>query len=72
MDETRKYFHYHLKWTPDRKVQVCKGHGWLAPLLILTGSHEPAFPEHPITKQEFYAILGDLAGKGFMDNLLDF
>jgi hypothetical protein len=72
MDDSRLYFHYHLKWTADRKIQVSKGSGWFAKLFILYGPSEPEFPDHPISKQEFYVILSRLAGQGFMDNLLDF
>jgi hypothetical protein len=72
MDDSRKFFHYHLKWTPERKIQVCKGSGWFDRLFILCGTSEPKFPDHPITKQEFYGLLSDLAAQGFMDNLLDF
>jgi hypothetical protein len=72
MSESRQFFHYHLKWTPDRKIQVCKGSGWLSQLFILNGPTEPDMPAHPVTKQEFYAILSDLAARGYMDNLLDF
>jgi hypothetical protein len=72
MDQSRQYYHYHLKWTPDRKVQVCEGPGWLSPLFILNGPGRPSFPSQPITKAEFYALLSDLAAKGYVDNLLDF
>jgi hypothetical protein len=41
-------------------------------VFILHGTREPEFPDHPITKQEFYALLSELAAQGFMDNLLDF
>lgn len=72
MADTRQWFHYHLKWTPERKIQVYKGSGWFDHLFILVGPKEPEFPDRPITKQEFYALLSDLAAQGFMDNLLDF
>ena len=72
MADSRNWYHFHLKWTPDRKVQVCKGSGWFDRLFILVGNSEPKFPEHPITKQEFYSLLSALAAQGFMDNLLDF
>jgi hypothetical protein len=72
MDNANTLFHYHLKWTPERKIQICKGSGLLSHLLILSGPHEPNLPEQPITKQEFYALMSSLAAQGFMDNLLDF
>jgi hypothetical protein len=72
MDESWKYWNYHLKWTPERKILVRRGSGWTDQLFVLYGPGEPQFPEHPITKQEFYAILSNLAAQGFMDNLLDF
>jgi hypothetical protein len=28
MDDSRKFFHYHSRWTPDRKIQVYPGSGW--------------------------------------------
>jgi hypothetical protein len=72
MDESRRFFHYNLKWTADRKFQVCKGSSWFSKLFILCGNGEPRFPNHPITKHEFYALLSNPAARGFMDNLLDF
>ena len=72
MSESRKFTHYHLTWTPERKLLVSKGSGWTGHLFILCGPGEPEFPAHPLTKQEFYAILSDLAAQGYMDNLLDF
>jgi hypothetical protein len=72
MSESRQFFHYHLKWTPDRKIQICKGPAWFSRIFMLYGTTEPSLPEDPVTKQEFYAMLSDLAAKGFMDNLLDF
>jgi hypothetical protein len=72
VDYPNKSFHYHLKWTPDRKIQIGKGSGGFSTVFILHGPSEPNLPEQPITKQEFYALLSDLAGRGFMDNLLDF
>jgi hypothetical protein len=73
MDDSRKFFHYHWRWTPDRKIQIYQGSGWSFNdhLFILCGTKEPKFPDHPVTKQEFYALLSDLAAQGFMDNLLD-
>jgi hypothetical protein len=82
MENSNRFFHYRLKWTPDRQIQILKGSGglsslfklgeWTYRLFILYGPSEPDLPEYPITKQEFYRLLSDLAGRGFMDNLLDF
>ncbi|MFL5339468.1 MAG: hypothetical protein ACJ8F7_04805 [Gemmataceae bacterium] len=72
MAESHRFFHFHLKWTPDRKIRICKGPGWLSRLFILSGAAEPDLPRRPLTKQEFYSLLSDLAAQGFMDNLLDF
>ena len=72
MAESRKFHHFHLKWTADRKIQICEGPGWLSRLFILNGAAEPNLPKQPLTKQEFYSLLSDLAAQGFMDNLLDF
>ena len=82
MEDSNRFFHYNLKWTPDRKIQIGKGSGsfsdlfkasgWSSRVFILHGPSEPDLPEQPITKQEFYRLLSDLAGRGYTDNLLDF
>ncbi len=38
--------------------------------LSITGPGEPEIPDRPMTRQEFYTLLGDLAAKGYQDNLL--
>lgn len=68
----QRLYRYHLKRTPDRRIQICEGSGWLSPLFILAGPHKPDLPTDPITKQEFYALLSGLAAQGFLDNLVDF
>jgi hypothetical protein len=72
MNASRMFSYYHLTWTPDRKIVVTKGSGWTGHVFILCGPGQPEFPDHPITKQEFYAMLSELAQQGYMDNLLDF
>jgi hypothetical protein len=72
MDDDRQFYHYHLKRTPDGRIHAKAGAGWLSPILILVGPSDPALPDHPITKQEFYTLLADLAGRGYLDNLIDF
>jgi hypothetical protein len=67
MDHPQQLFHYHLKRTPDRRIQICEGSGWLSPLFVLAGPRKPDLPVDPITKQEFYALLGELAAQGYMD-----
>jgi hypothetical protein len=34
------------------------------------GPGDPDIPDRPLTRQEFYALLSDLAGKGYWDSLL--
>jgi len=76
MREPRRSFVFCLESAPDGKFRVCKGHGlfkfkWPIPrTFTLFGNTVPKFPEHPISMQEFYAILSDLAGRGFRDDLL--
>ena len=72
MADDRRVFQYHLKRTPDGKIEVREGSGWVSRLLILVGPVKPAIPEYPLTKQEFYALLSELAGQGYQDNLIDF
>jgi hypothetical protein len=38
--------------------------------LSITGPSEPEIPDRPMTRQEFYTLLADLAAKGYQDNLL--
>jgi hypothetical protein len=38
--------------------------------ITFVGPSEPDIPDRPLTRQEFYALLSDLAAKGFWDNLL--
>jgi hypothetical protein len=38
--------------------------------MTITGPSEPDIPDRPLTRQESYALLSDLAAKGYWDNLL--
>ena len=38
--------------------------------ITFVGPSEPDIPDRPLTRQEVYALLSDLAAKGFWDNLL--
>jgi hypothetical protein len=74
MDDLRKRIVYHLPWTRDRKIEILKGpsFSFLSRTFILIGPREPVLPEAPLTRHEFYTLLSELAGQGFLDNLLDF
>ena len=39
-------------------------------VLSIVGPGEPEIPDQPMTRQELYALLGDLAAKGYSDSLL--
>jgi hypothetical protein len=73
MSDARKLFRFHRTLTADGKIHVHKGTHRLAEFVFtLSGpaSPEPAFPDHPITRAEFYALMSEFAARGYWDNLL--
>jgi hypothetical protein len=70
-----RIWNYSLDKTPDGKylLRLRRGikdmfKGQYA--LSITGPAEPEIPDRPMTRQELYTLLGDLAAKGYQDNLL--
>lgn len=69
-----KVFRFHRKWAPDGRLHVHAGSHLLADFVItLVGpaTPEPAFPDRPITRAEFYALMSEFSARGYVDNLLD-
>jgi hypothetical protein len=67
-------FTYRLERTNDSKYLLRRRRGlkdaFIGDSFVITGPSEPALPEHPLTRQEFYTLLSDLAAKGYWDSLL--
>jgi hypothetical protein len=38
--------------------------------VTIAGPSEPHVPDRPLTRQELYGLLSDLAARGYWDNLL--
>jgi hypothetical protein len=65
---------YYLERLEDGKIRINKMQGWKdclrTEVVTFSGPGEPEVPDRPLTRQEFYVLLSDLAGKGFWDSLL--
>lgn len=67
-------WNYRLDKTRDGKYHLRLRRGFkdmfTGDAMTITGPSEPDIPDRPLTRQEFYALLSDLAAKGYWDNLL--
>ncbi len=65
---------YRLDKTTDGKYLLRRRRGikdWFSgDSISISGPGEPDIPDGPLTRQEFYTLLSDLAAKGFWDSLL--
>jgi hypothetical protein len=65
---------YYLERMKDGRIHIRKMQGWQdclrSEVITFSGPDEPEIPDHPLTRQEFYVLLGNLAAKGYWDSLL--
>ncbi|QEH34623.1 hypothetical protein OJF2_31640 [Aquisphaera giovannonii] len=73
-DSSYRQVNYRLDRMRDGRFSVRRRRGFrdmlLGHPLCIIGPGEPDIPEHPLTRQELYAVLSDLASRGYSDNLL--
>jgi hypothetical protein len=64
----------YLERLNDGRIRIHKMQGWKdclrTEVIAFSGPDEPEIPNRPLSRQEFYILLGDLAAKGYWDSLL--
>jgi hypothetical protein len=67
-------WNYCLDRTPDGRYLLRPRRGiqdsFTGDTITITGPSEPDIPDRPLTRREFYALLSDLAAKGYWDSLV--